>query len=347
MINIFMPMRFYIGDPIRTVHKEVAKRLDPKEFRVYAYSMMEKSHPNHISLIEKTYHSYKGSFIERAITILPKILSIPSGIIHTVAEPKFLLLYYIRKIRDFKGKHIITLHGLPGDFKGDRNFFMIGKYLSKDADAITSVSKFTAKIVKRYYNVESEVIYNGVCTNFFRPSDHINERPKILYVGRLVFWKKPQFVAKMAKFFPKCDFIIHGRGPMKEELDQIAKRQPNLIVDSTFLDRYQLRELYAKSDIFFFPSIDWFGLVCLEAMACGLPLLINCVGGQSELIKNGKHGLLARTFEEMKKNLSYFIEDENTRRNAGKEARYYTQKNFDWKKIVPKYEELYKKVYYN
>ena len=97
------------------------------------------------------------------------------------------------------------------------------------------------------------------------------------------------------------------------------------------------------SDIFCFPSIDWMPLVVLEAMACGLPLLLHAVGGQAELIRSGKEGFVFRKYDELRKHMQYLLEDENIRKEMGKRARIRSL-DFSWKSIAKRYEKLYEEI---
>ena len=345
MINVFMAVRFDSHAPTAIVHKEVAERLNPERFRVFAFFKEEANEsdlPSHITpvVLPRWGASLKPvSTFAKAVKILPKILLAPKDVVHTITNPYFFPLQQIRRLSDFKGKYVNTLHGMPETTK----LYYIGKILSNHASAVISVSNYTAKMVKKHYGVKSQVIYNGVDCRFFHPIKHDNARPKILYVGRLISSKRPHWVAKLAKCFPTCDFTIHGRGPMKPILEQTAENLPNLNIDSSFVSREELRDLYAKSDIFFFPSTDWCPLVTLEVMACGVPLLMHSVGGQAESIEEGKEGMLAKTYTETKRKLQFLIEDENMRKKMGKEARR-TALGLDWKYVAQKHEVLYEEV---
>jgi len=261
-------------------------------------------------------------------------------IIHAIANPIFVGFPYIRR------KCILSLHGVPLD---SYSHFVAGKFLSNKVDIVHSVSEYTARVVKKIYDVKSKVIYNGVDTEFFHPIEHYNERPKVLYVGRLISWKRPLLVAKLAKEFPEADFIIHGKAPrygisVASELREIAKNMPNLKLQEKFISESELRRLYQTSDIFLFPSTDWCPLVVLEAMACGLPVLLHRIGGQAEKITHGKEAFLSYSYEEFRKHLHYLLEDENTRRRMGRNARKLALK-LDWKNIAKQYELLYEELF--
>ena len=333
-----MAVRFDSHAPTSKVHREVAERLNSERFRTFAFF---KEQPDDLPCnITPVMLPVWGTSLKpistfvKAVKITPKLLSSSIDIIQTIVNPYFLPLQQLSKL---KGKHVITLHGVPETKK----LFYIGKILSNHASKIVSVSNYTAQKIKQYYGVDSQVIRNGVNSNFFHPVKHNNDRVKIVFVGRLISWKRPQWVAKLAKCFPNCDFIIHGRGLMESSLKTF--NLPNLTVDSSFVSNEKLRDLYAKSDIFLFPSTDWCSLVSLEAMACGVPLLLNSVGGQAEFIEDGREGLLAKTFDETKEKLQYLIEDENVRRDMGGEARRTALKS-NWLYATRKYELLYEEA---
>ena len=126
-------------------------------------------------------------------------------------------------------------------------------------------------------------------------------------------------------------------------LFKLARRLPNLVINNKFLTREELKSLYQMSDIFCFPSIDWMPLVVLEAMACGLPLLLHAVGGQAELIRNEKEGFVFRKYDELRKHMQYLLEDENIRKEMRKRARIRSL-DFSWKSIAKRYEKLYEEI---
>jgi glycosyltransferase involved in cell wall biosynthesis len=258
-------------------------------------------------------------------------------IMHAAAYPQSVVFRKLKRVLDPNCKLIVSIHGVPID---SPVAYYTGRVLCKDADVVTTTSKFCAMHVKKLYGVESTVIYNGVNTDFFKPSPKDNLRLRVLYVGRLIKLKRPEWVAKLAGLFPNCDFIIQGVGPMETELKRISKKLTNLKVNTSYLSHEKVRNLYARSDIFLFPTTEAFGLVILEAMACGLPVLLHSFGGQSELIQNGREGLLAHTFKEMAENLRYVVEDAEARLKMGRNAREHSLK-FRWEKIAEQYHQLY------
>lgn len=130
----------------------------------------------------------------------------------------------------------------------------------------------------------------GVDTEHFKPSteDHACiERPLFLYVGRVAVEKNIEAFLKLD--LPGTKWVV-GDGPLHEDLSQ---RYPNV----RFLGAKGHDELpayYNCADVFVFPSkTDTFGLVLLEAMACGIPVAAYPVEGPIDVVDGGVSGILS------------------------------------------------------
>lgn len=129
----------------------------------------------------------------------------------------------------------------------------------------------------------------GVDTSLFKPRDKgflDLPRPIALYVGRVAVEKNIE--AFLALKDPKSKVVV-GDGP---QMDQLAKKYP----DVTFVGMKEGEELaryYAAADVFVFPSLtDTFGLVLLEALACGVPVAAYPVAGPLDVIGDAPVGCL-------------------------------------------------------
>jgi glycosyltransferase involved in cell wall biosynthesis len=212
-----------------------------------------------------------------------------------------------------------------------------------DADVVRAVSKNTAQIVERQYNVDSIVIHDGIDTRVFEPRKHYNERLQILFTGRYVEFKHPHYVVKLAKYFPQCDFVLYGSGDLRNSLVAGASKLKNVEVNSPVLHE-RLPSIYANSDIFLFPSVvEGWSTVVLEALACGLPVVCFNTSSLPELVQHGKSGLLANNFREMREHLEYLTENEEARREFSRNARSRALE-FDWDVIAQKWAKLFEQV---
>jgi glycosyltransferase involved in cell wall biosynthesis len=129
----------------------------------------------------------------------------------------------------------------------------------------------------------------GVDTGIFRPqeSKRLNTEPPIyLYVGRVAVEKNVE--AFLALDLPGSKWVV-GTGPA---IDSIRAKYPKANYLG-LLDREELAKVYAAADVFVFPSrTDTFGLVLLEAMACGLPVAAYPVTGPRDVIGDSAAGVL-------------------------------------------------------
>jgi glycosyltransferase involved in cell wall biosynthesis len=129
----------------------------------------------------------------------------------------------------------------------------------------------------------------GVDHDIFRPQDgkRLNSTPPIfLYVGRVAVEKNVE--AFLDLDLPGSKWVV-GTGPA---IDRIRERHPRANYLGV-LEREELAKVYASADVFVFPSkTDTFGLVLLEAMACGLPVAAYPVTGPRDVIGDSKAGVL-------------------------------------------------------
>jgi len=137
-----------------------------------------------------------------------------------------------------------------------------------------------------------------VDTEVFKPltSFAIKDKIIILFVGRLDKEKGVRHLIDVikARSWAGVEFWFVGKGPYKSEIASLSSERPIRYLDF-ISDPEQLADIYRKSDIFILPSIDDqsienFGIVLLEAMATGLPIVTtNCIGPK-EIVDNGIEG---------------------------------------------------------
>jgi glycosyltransferase involved in cell wall biosynthesis len=122
--------------------------------------------------------------------------------------------------------------------------------------------------------------------------------PILLWAGRLGREKNLDFLFQVyrvvASRSPDACLVLAGDGPELEKLRAEYVANPRIVFTGR-LDRSELPHLYAMADVFVFPSTtDTFGMVILEAQACGLPAIVSDVGGPQELVKTGETGFVVR-----------------------------------------------------
>jgi len=140
------------------------------------------------------------------------------------------------------------------------------------------------------YGFDNVVIWSrGVDLEIFKtqPSKVLNSaHPIFLYVGRVAVEKNINAFLEID--LPGSKWVV-GDGPA---LKEIKEKYP-LVNYLGVLNQYQLAEVYAAADVFVFPSkTDTFGLVLLEAMACGLPVAAYPVTGPIDVLGDSKAGVM-------------------------------------------------------
>lgn len=135
----------------------------------------------------------------------------------------------------------------------------------------------------------------GVDTELFRPGNPASiqdERPVWIYVGRVAVEKSIEDF--LALELPGTKYVV-GDGPMRAELE---RRYPAARFTG-YRFGMDLAELMGAADVFVFPSrTDTFGIVMLDAMACGLPVAAYPVVGPIDLVEHGKTGYLSENLRE-------------------------------------------------
>lgn len=211
---------------------------------------------------------------------------------------------------------VVQLHGPLAMFveylgwpdQGSR-FHQIGTYMEafsvQQADALMACSRTVADLVSRYCGVARDaidVVYCGVDAESFQPPpDNLrhNQRPTVLFVGHVVESKGVftvvESVLRLRARYPNIRLQILGIGG---DLDKIKARvlaagaQGNVDFHG-FVDRDRLPEFFQRADVFCAPShFESFGIVFIEAMACGCPVIASTAGGTPEIVLDGQTGLL-------------------------------------------------------
>lgn len=169
----------------------------------------------------------------------------------------------------------------------------------------------------------------------------------LLTVGRLVSSEPGKGVESvirvlpdLLKAVPDLSYVIVGDGDLRPGLEKLAHESParDHILFLGKLTVEQLKHCYFKCDIFVMPSRqEGFGIVFLEAMALGKPVVAACVGGTPEIVKNGITGFLVRPgdLEGLALRLTQLLQDEALRIGMGEAGRKHVEEHYSF--------ELYRK----
>jgi glycosyltransferase involved in cell wall biosynthesis len=154
-------------------------------------------------------------------------------------------------------------------------------------DYFIANSQNVAQRISKIYRQPSTVIYPPVNTNQFQVSD-LQPEAYFLSVGRLVSYKRIDLIVQ-ASLKTRLPLKIVGDGPEATKLHQMAESAP-WIQFLGQVSNQKLQDLYSKAKAFIFAAEEDFGIVPVEAMSCGRPVIALAKGGALETVKEGISG---------------------------------------------------------
>jgi glycosyltransferase involved in cell wall biosynthesis len=156
-------------------------------------------------------------------------------------------------------------------------------------DAYVANSRYVAGRIRRYYNRGSTVVYPPVDTTFYRLATHHQPSDvNFLVVSALVPYKRVD-VAIAACRQTGARLTIVGRGPEFGRLRRLAGPEVEFL---GWRSDEEIRELYQRATAVLLPGVEDFGMVPVEAQACGCPVVAFAAGGATESVEDGRTGVL-------------------------------------------------------
>ncbi len=155
-------------------------------------------------------------------------------------------------------------------------------------DQFIANSRFVRERIRKYYGRDAEVIYPPIDTHFFTPSSSLERDDFFLAVGALVAYKRIDLVVQAFNTLNRR-LIIAGAGPELKKLRGMAKSNIDFI---GWVSDEKLRRLYQTAKGLVFPAREDFGMVAVEAQACGCPVIAFSAGGSLETVEDGLNGIL-------------------------------------------------------
>lgn len=347
---------------------ELAKNGHEVHFITYAIPFRLRLEEENIYFHEVTINQYDlFQYPDYALTLAVKIASVAQShdldILHVhYAIPHATSAYLAKQILDTKGRPavITTLHGTDITLVGaDPAYYQIVKFSIEHSCAVTAVSHSLREHTQEYFCIKSPI---EVIHNFFTPkSEYFNDKPHRSHYVKdneklLVHasnYRPLKRVGDVLKIFVEvkkevpCKLLLIGSGPdlgsVRNEVNEL-----NLNDEVFFLGATREADSYiASGDLFLLPSEqESFGLVALESMAYGIPVVASNVGGLPEVIEDGISGILAPCgdVQAMAEKAIQILTDEKAYSSMSEAAGTRAKEKFSAETIVPQYEELYRRV---
>jgi glycosyltransferase involved in cell wall biosynthesis len=233
------------------------------------------------------------------------------------------------------------------------------EFYLRRSDNLIPVSEWTRDYIRTNYSLESrtsQVIYNGVDTERFRPLTSSDipflekiAEPIILYASRLTVARGAHLLARAIPLIlsenRKVHFVFAGAGNIEglhETLRSCRVPRENYTLLG-YVDYDDLPALYRSAYAFIMPS-SWENLPfkLLEAMSSGVPVVTTNVGGIPEVVQNGINGLFtSRNENDLAQRIVELLEDEALSKRLGRNARNTVQEKFNWNKTATQTKKVY------
>jgi N-acetyl-alpha-D-glucosaminyl L-malate synthase BshA len=258
--------------------------------------------------------------------------------------------------------YVTTLHGTDITLVGqDPSYLPITRFSIEQSDGVTAISDYLRKQTVQEFAIKKpiEVIHNFVnCDLYKRPKDFSAERsvfaePEERILVHLSNFRPVKRIGDVIEIFQRVQkevpsrLLMIGDGPERPAAEWQAHRL-GLMNRIYFLGKQDnVHEKLAIADLMLLPSqLESFGLAALEAMACEVPTIATNVGGVPEVIEDQKNGFLAPVgdVDLMARCAIEILSDDKRLREMGKLARFEAQSRFCSSKIIPEYEEFYRRV---
>lgn len=287
--------------------------------------------------------------------------------------------------------HVITAHSLEplrpwkaeqlgGGYKVSSS---IERSAYESADAVIAVSGgMRLDILRSYPDIDPNkvhVIHNGIDVQAWAPTSNPellerwgidSSRPSIVFVGRITRQKGLPYLLEAAQALPEdVQLILCAGAPDTEEIkqevelrvSQLQKERSGVIWIPDHLPRHELAAILTSATAFVCPSIyEPLGIVNLEAMACGIPVVGTATGGIPEVIADGETGWLVpieqlqdgtgtplnpeKYVSDLARAMINAVSDIDRARRMGVAARERARTHFDWAAIAEQTRSIYNLV---
>lgn len=272
--------------------------------------------------------------------------------------PQGLVAALYKRMFNPRMKIVCTAHG--SDLLALRSPFLrwLKRLALREIDRLTVVSHALEDEVRQLaVDIPVEVLPMGVDLAHFTPdhySDAIKEKHGVqgellLFVGRLSEEKGIEYLIKampqILVRLPAAKLLIVGSGPLENKLRALVEKT-GIAANVVFVGsvaHWSLAEYYATADVLIGPSLrEGFGLVFVEAMACGCPVIASDLPGVADIIEDGKTGfcIRPRDSQAIAGKTIEVLQDRSLREQVKSQARADVAARFSARSAAARYKEI-------
>ncbi|WP_350349891.1 glycogen synthase [Agromyces sp. G08B096] len=287
--------------------------------------------------------------------------------------------------------HVVTAHSLeplrPWKAEQLGGGYRLSSWAERtafeEADRVVAVSEGMRRDILRVYPAidpaRVEVVYNGIDLDDWRPVDDPDavralgvdpDRPSIVFVGRITRQKGLPYLLRAARQLPpEVQLVLCAGAPDTPEImaevtalvDELRSDRGGVVWIDRHLPRHELTALLTAATTFVCPSVyEPLGIVNLEAMACGAPVVGTATGGIPEVVVDGETGVLVpieqaqdgtgtpldpdRFVTDLADALRRTVADPGRAKELGAAGRRRVEEQFAWARIAARTLEVYRSV---
>ena len=284
--------------------------------------------------------------------------------------------------------HVVTAHSLeplrPWKAEQLGGGYRVSSWIERDAftsaDAVIAVSEGMRRDILRSYPTLDEervsVVHNGIDLENWKPvhdSELVRslgidpDRPSVVFVGRITRQKGLPYLLSAAAQLPKdVQLVLCAGAPdtpeilneVKAGVEALQAERTGVVWIERLLDQRTLSAVLTEATTFVCPSVyEPLGIVNLEAMACGAPVVGTATGGIPEVVDDGVTGRLVpieqsddgtgtpldpqKFIDDLARTLTEVVSDPETAKRMGAAGRERAEREFGWDRISKRTQEIY------
>ncbi|MCR6110684.1 N-acetyl-alpha-D-glucosaminyl L-malate synthase BshA [Bacillus sp. A301a_S52] len=342
------------GHQIHFITSSLPFRLDEQKANIYFHEVIV----NQYSVFR--YPPYDLALASKMAEIITceelDILHVHYAIPHAISA------YLAKEMVDRDVKIVTTLHGTDITVLGyDPSLSNMIKFGIEKSDAVTAVSRDLIHQTKSLLHIQRSIspVYNFVDERIYYPRETDELRKSfeidsdVHIISHISNFRKVKRVQDVVRVFEKVQqktkavLMLIGEGPELPVIKDLVKKL-ELSHRVFFLgNQKRVAEIVSMSDVkLLLSEKESFGLVILEAMACGVPVIGTNIGGIPEVIEDGKSGFICEVgdIESIAARTLYLLKNPMMRKQMAQEALKRATVTFHQNRIVADYEKIYHKV---